>query len=511
VRAPALRSRLRADAGTAWLAVCVTGFVALCWLMRRFVTDDAWISARYAENIASGHGFVWNPSGPRAEGFSNPFLVATEAVAHVLGLSTIGTARAIGVASGVALLVVLHRLAPAAVGRRATWVALALTAFYPPIALWSVGGLETTSVALALTLGVLLLVTRAGQRGGALLAGGVLAFLPWLRPEGLVVALAAVVALEAPALLRRGGRREALTRLALAGGPPLAAQAALEIGRLLVYGHLMPNSVVYKTGSPEQFTVLEKFWDQSTPVVLAAALGLVLSRGRLRALAVPPAVYALGSIGTLDSVNAFSRFLLPAWPLLALLAGVAVAAVSRRLAPLRVALPVAAVVAFAVLHSPEADLASVRGFSARYAACKEGARTDAAAWLRRSTPRAASFALSDAGLVPARSGERHAIDQLMLNDPVIQATGPLAVRRRVNIVLRRHPDVVVLVSRSANRFVAEYETDAYLARDLRFRRYRLAHVALGVPADRCAYHLYMYERRGLGPPHEPQAPARRAG
>lgn len=481
----------------AWLGVCVAGFAALCWLMRGFVTDDAWISARYAENLANGHGFVWNPSGPRAEGFSNPILVAGEALAHLLGLSALGAARALGVASGIALLLVVHRLGPAVVGARGTRVALALTAFYPPVALWSVGGLETMPVALALTAGALLLARRPSTERGLLLAGAPLAVLPWLRPEGLVVALAAVAAAEGPGLVRRGGRREAVRRLAAAAVLPLAAQLALELLRLLVYGHWLPNSVVYKAGGRtiDTFSVIERFWDQSAPVVVVAALGLALARGRQRLLAVPPAVYALGSIGVLDSVNSFSRFLLPVWPLLALLAGVAVAAVSVRIGRASVGFAAACALfaVVAMLGAPDADVDKVTAFSSRYASCRQAARNDAADWLLRSTPPGAVFSVSDAGLVPARGGERTAVDQLMLNDPLIQRTGPLAIPRRVSIVFARRPDVLVLSSRVSSRFVARYEIDRRITIDPRFRQYSLEHVARG-GSPGCTYHLFMYER-----------------
>src|SRR4051794_27685585 len=80
--------RLRAiDVDRLWLGGCISGFLALCWLLRQFVTDDAWITARYAENLAAGQGFAWNPGGPRVEGFSNPLLVAAEAMGHPIGIA----------------------------------------------------------------------------------------------------------------------------------------------------------------------------------------------------------------------------------------------------------------------------------------------------------------------------------------------------------------------------------------------------------------------------------------
>ena len=480
----------------AWLGVCVAGFLLLCWLLRRFVTDDAWITARYAENLANGHGFVWNPGGPRVEGFSNPLLVYAEAIAHVLGLSAIGAARAIGIACGVGLLLVIHRLGPPVVGRSATRVALAVTALYPPIALWAVGGLETVPTALAATAGALLLVQPGRSRRDALLGGLVLATLPWLRPEGIVVALALAAAADGPALLRAGQRRSALLRLRASAGIPLLSLALLEALRLIVYGHLMPNSVIYKSASGSGSLVLEKFTEQAPALLVIAVLGVLVARGRQIVLAVPPVVYAIGSIGTLDSVNSFSRFFMPTWPQCALLAGLAVATATQTFGRLRsgAALAAAAALVALIITSQEARIDETKRWGENYAQCKDGARENAAAWLRGHTRSTSKFAISDAGLTPARAGGRVAIDQFLLNDPVIQDTGPLPISRRVGLVFAQDPDVLVITSRTSASYTPLYETDRQVTRDARFRRYRLAHVARG-EGEGCGYHLFLFLKR----------------
>jgi hypothetical protein len=493
--ATALRQRIRATTlEQVWLGACITAFLTLCWLLRSFVTDDAWITARYAENLADGHGFVWNPGGPRVEGFSNPLLVYAEAIAHVAGISPIAAARAIGVVCGVALLVAIHRLGPPVVGRRATRIALAVTALYPPMALWAVGGLETLPTALAATVGALLLARPEVSRKDALRAGLVLATLPWLRPEGIVIALAIAALAEAPGLLRRATRRGAAVRLAFAAGIPIASQVVLEAERLLVYGHLMPNSVIYKSGAGTGWQVLDKFADQATPLLVAAVVGVGLARGRQLLLAVPPAVYALGSMGTLDSVNSFSRFFMPTWPMCALLVGLAVTVASRGLGRWRPAIAMAAAVGIgvAIVTAKDGDIETTRTWGERYAACKDGARSDAAEWLRRNTITDTSFSISDAGLMPAQAGGRRAIDQFLLNDPAIQHTGPLPILRRVNLIFGRDPDVLVITSRTRETYTPLYYTDRRLKEDRRFDRYKLAHVASG--GDDCSYHLFLYQK-----------------
>ena len=55
--------------------------LAALFLFRDFHQDDAYISMRYAANLLSGEGLVWNP-GERVEGYTN-FL-------HVMALALLG-------------------------------------------------------------------------------------------------------------------------------------------------------------------------------------------------------------------------------------------------------------------------------------------------------------------------------------------------------------------------------------------------------------------------------------
>jgi hypothetical protein len=355
----------------------------------------------------------------------------------------------------------------------------------PALAVWTVGGLETLPAALALTAGVLALCVRAPGRRGALEAGLALAVLPWLRPEGGLTALAVVAAAELPGALR--GRL--VTPLALAGGPPLLSQLVLEGFRLAIYRHLLPNPALYKHVAGITFTVGQRFWAQAAPLILVAAAGAAMVRGRARLLAVPPLVYALGAVQTADIVDSFSRFFMPAWPALALLAGAAIAESAHGRGA--VAIAASALLAVTGLLSGPGAVGPARMFAARYAVCGESARAAAAVWLRTRTPPATVFSISDAGLVPARAG-RIAIDQLMLNEATLQDTGLLGVKKRAKWLYRRRPDIIVLVSGSPRRLKPRYPTDTAIAADPRFRAYRLAAIARAARAG-CRYHLFLYE------------------
>ncbi|SOD94548.1 hypothetical protein [Blastococcus haudaquaticus] len=478
-----------------WAVVGVSAGVhlALCWVLRGFLTDDAWISVRYAENLAAGEGFVWNPGGPRVEGFSNPLLVALEALADAVGWSAPGAARAVGVLSGVACVALVYGRGRHVVGEHAAMIAAFLTACSAPFALWAVGGLETLLVALVVTAGTLEVARRDGGRVWH--AAAVFALLPWLRPEGLAVVAAVVLAGEVPGLFRASTRRRAFVRGLVLGGVPLCSQLVLEGLRLGLYGHLLPNSVLYKSGAGDGVTVLTKFLDQAWLPMALALVGAVLVGGRARLLAAPVVVYVLGSIGTLDSANAFSRFFMPVWPLLALLSAVVVGYGATRLVRRGRsvwAVVLAAAAGLLLLALPPADVRSVHGMQERYMDCRVGARESALDWLR-TTPPGTSFAISDAGLVPARAGGRFVVDNFFLNEPLIQETGRIPFRERADLVHDRAPDVLVLSSREPGTFVGYYPTEQAIHDHPAMSAYRLAHVASG-GGPGCSYHLMLFRR-----------------
>lgn len=480
----------RSPVGTAVMLLSVAGFFLLSFRLRHFFTDDAWISVRYAESLADGYGFVWNPGGEAVEGFSNPLLVYAEAVAHLIGLSAGTSARILGVVSAVACIVLVYWRGREVVGETAARAAAVLTGFSPPFALWAVGGLETTVTALVITAATLELARRDGGR--PLVAGMLLALLPWLRPEGIAVALALAVLGEGLGLLHASTRRRSLVRLALVGGLPVLSQAALEVLRLAVYGHLVPNSVIYKSGVGPLFLVPGKFLAQASAILALAAVGVIASSDRRWLLVVPTAVYLLGSIGTGDLVNAASRFFLPTWPQFSLVAGLGVASVVAALPGRRGDLAGIATVAACAVVAVTVQPGNVRllsTFVAEYRDCREAPRAEVARWLRGNSPQDAVISISDAGLVPARSGGRTFVDQFLLNEPIIQETGVQGPRARAKIVFARDPDYIVLASASPNAFRRLYGTDSAIYRHRRMGDYELVHVAEG---HGCPYNLFIY-------------------
>ncbi len=88
------------------LAVCVLWFLAEGW-SRWPQADDAYISFRYAQNLAEGNGLVFNV-GEYVEGFTNLSWTVLLAAGVLLGWQAPDVAHCFGLLSGVALLLATY-------------------------------------------------------------------------------------------------------------------------------------------------------------------------------------------------------------------------------------------------------------------------------------------------------------------------------------------------------------------------------------------------------------------
>ncbi len=153
----------------------------------QFFCDDAYISFRYAQNLADGHGPVYNP-GERVEGYTNFLWMVLIAAAIQSGLPAEGAALALGI-----FFLILTQLFTAIIAcrlfpREGVWYLLPglFLATLGPVILWSVCGLETIFFTAAVT-AAFLQYHRAGPSPiGLFLAGVLYALSALIRPEGAI-------------------------------------------------------------------------------------------------------------------------------------------------------------------------------------------------------------------------------------------------------------------------------------------------------------------------------------
>jgi arabinofuranosyltransferase len=411
--------------------------------------DDAFISYRYASNLVSGEGLVFNP-GERVEGYSNLLYVLLVSA----GLVFLPDDQAYGFSVCLNLLLItLTYIAFLWIARRTLrghgpLVAVALFSLTPSIWIWTGSGMETPLVLLlvVLTWGALEVGLESGDRraGWALAALAAVAVLS--RADGFLIPLFA-----AGYCLLRGRRRLALG----IGAAAVVTLALLVAWRLWYYGYPLPNTYYVKVSgdlSDRLSSGLSSLWQVATRQGLFVHLGILAcyvawafaQRGRraLERLAFE-ACFGIAWVCYFVYVGGdvlFDRFLVPIFPLGILLAlrwsqewsGKPLA--TTRFVLLVVALGAANLTPFFADHRM------------LYLTDKYDRWATLGRYLREQHPDAV-LAIDAAGKVPFFSGLR-TIDMLGLNDETL-AHGDARPSFRVghnkydpDYVLGRNPDLI---------------------------------------------------------------------
>lgn len=209
-----------------------------------FLSDDALIAARYATNVARGHGWVYN-IGERVEGYTSVLWVAAAAALGKAGVDFVFAVQAMSLGAALLTLPMLRACAKplGSDGKLVPWIAPTLFAACATVACWAWGGLEATGYALFVLL-TLYLLANEGLSARRTVAAGLVAGLCGLtRPEG--VAVTGVIGLWF--LLDAGrGRRRLIFAYVL---PAAIIVGAHLLWRKSYYGFWLPNTYYAKVGS----------------------------------------------------------------------------------------------------------------------------------------------------------------------------------------------------------------------------------------------------------------------
>jgi len=353
--------------------------LGLLGFSRISVIDDAYISFRYAHNLAEGHGFVFN-SGEYVEGYTSLLWTLLMALPEALHFSVSSFAVSLGLVFGLLALFELWRvcrlLGLSPWGTSAAMIGLGL---FPEYWLTLTMGLEGGLFAFLLCHTVYLSLSKrwiwAGLYGGLLFA---------TRPEAVLLIPAFVAYLVLTALNHYSSPqdyrplvRQMLSLLA----PWLAVVAMVTAWRLTYYGAWLPNSVVAK--SPPEYsvgTLWPNFRHGAQYLAHFGQLSLLLTLGSFIAVVLAwrkPAVWlCLGGLAAEAAAILLNggdwmpnhRLIAPYAPLLAILLSIAVSRVSEigRLGrPLSVALVAVGAVCMLWPHKweggPDADIREADG------------------------------------------------------------------------------------------------------------------------------------------------------
>jgi hypothetical protein len=218
-----------------WIASTGVIIAAVLWQYRlRFPFDDAFISFRYAEHLASGYGLVWNTGGPHTEGFTNFFFVVILATVRFFTSDLLMFAQVIGLASTILTGILIYRIAEILRNRAVGILALSFYWAVPLTWVNALSGMETSLFVMLCTFVIFLVL-----RERFFIAFGV-AFLAVLtRPEAAL--LAAI--LSVCNILYSRDKRRAITSFLFAFVLPCAIYS---VWKYFYFGALLPNAFYIK-------------------------------------------------------------------------------------------------------------------------------------------------------------------------------------------------------------------------------------------------------------------------
>jgi len=417
--------------------------------------DDAYIHYRFADNLAHGRGFAFNPGEP-TPGSTSPLWVMLLAAGELAGLDPILTSKILGALAFVACAWLSGRMALRLMGNHTLARLLAVTtgvlvALSGRMIWAALSGMETVAFA-ALTL---LALDRLIDRPLDVPTSALLGLAALLRPEGyLLFFFVIVLSLLSP----RPPEANSLFVIRRSSSSILAF--AVIVSPYIVFsfattGSLLPNT--FHANARELTTVeyllryVRYAGDDNSIVLVLALLGLSVANHDRRAW--PVASWAVGFplIAALLTPNLrhHGRYSIPLIPFYMLLAVVGLRGyadrMSERLARRTVLILSAATIVLGLIGAWRWSgiyAADARDITQMHVAMGR--------WIATNTPPDVTLALSDIGAITYLSGRR-VIDIVGLVTPDILpavAGKPVGLERDQAVfdyLVRHRPDVVVII------------------------------------------------------------------
>lgn len=242
-------------------------------VLRRFIQDDAYISFRYARNLADGLGLVWN-AGEYVEGYTNFLWTLLLAPSFLLRVDVVVWSWTLSIACFAAVLWLLCHWPGADAITRFSAASLVVSNY--SLTSYATGGLETQLVTVGVVSSAWFLVSRLPIPAAIAAVAAVMARMDavlMLMPFWLVATLS-------PQTVggRTGdGRRTLLAGLTLTGGPV----CAWLLWRHAYYGAWVPNTFLVKGGaSPLRGLIYVALFMFVYGWLLPPAVAIATGRGR---------------------------------------------------------------------------------------------------------------------------------------------------------------------------------------------------------------------------------------
>lgn len=208
-----------------------------------FISDDSFISLRYAERLLNGEGLTWT-TGEKVEGYSNLLWILLTSALSFLKLNLVDSCRVAGLLSTFTTMSLIYKFHL----KFSAFVATCCTLIFGlsgTVAIWTIGGLEQPLYGLLLAGAI---VTTLSYMEGyykshlLLYAGVALGLMALTRPDGFLF----VVAFALTLLIRPIAFRVKIKEIVALSAIPIALVSLQIVFRYIYYQDLVPNTAHIK-------------------------------------------------------------------------------------------------------------------------------------------------------------------------------------------------------------------------------------------------------------------------
>jgi arabinofuranosyltransferase len=407
----------------------------LAWQYRlRFPFDDTFITFRYADHLASGHGLVWNIGAPHTEGYTNFLFVALLAVCRLFTTDLLTAAQATGVIATVITAHTLNRTACTLRNANAGLVCAAIYLLAPLTWINALSGMETSLFVMLMVLSL-----WAYSRGSLFLAYAFTTLATLTRPEGALLGALFLF------INFFQSKRQPLVPFIAAFVIPLIAYA---IWKYCYFGFLLPNSFYIKVSESSKLLPglqYVRLFVMSAIVLIVATMGI--KSYRAHAVLVIAGLFAFSLIVFYLFVTPleglYDRFLWPAFSALCLTSAIGLHDIASRLKVRALPWGILLLSVTVMSRSPRTRQSLVAHEDVW------DTSMDKIASSLRALPNSSNLMLAygDAGYVVYKSGLKH-LDLFGLNTTAIaHARSP---QDRAAVIRKEQPDLLLLPVRDSS-------------------------------------------------------------
>lgn len=234
----------RLKSATPLLAAVAIFLLLSIGLYRDYITDDLFIHLQFARNISTGNGFAFNPGHP-VYGSSSALWVLLVAFLGLFSQNFLLLSKVLGSFFGVGTLLLFFKLSQDRIDKPSvSLLILILLAADPWFSRWAASGMEVPAVAFFVILGIILHRREIQTEFvGFPFSCLIFAVVTWLRPEGVMLLLFALISLR---LNAPKGRKTTTVLKALAIYTVTFLPWLLYA--YLTFGQIIPTTAIVKSG-----------------------------------------------------------------------------------------------------------------------------------------------------------------------------------------------------------------------------------------------------------------------